>query len=436
MLLGCSDFFEPVESTPSPTEYTYNYWLLDRTYLYEDEIKDLDPEGDSVSQLYSKLSDRFTRYVAPSKSEATTIAINTSFVPGNIGIEYKNGGRPDYPLCISRVYPESPASRAGVPRYSCIKSVNDTLLHLDSYGTYSNISANYNSILSQTKNVKLEVLPYINSDTTLIFEMEKEDVYAPTVFVDTMTASDGTSAIVISIEGFKLTTLDREQGTYGELKTYLDSTRDIQTPRILNLVGNPGGHVNQCISMADLFIESGVISSRYWRSFNANGESVKNTQTNMAKSGDPGEGKDFIVLVNGGSASCAEIFTAAIQEGAGIPVVGKRTYGKGIGQSTWNTMEGGLAIITNLEFLTPKGNSYHKSGITPDVDCGNAALLDCAVETLYEKYGKKPLTSKSNFSAIPEFVTFSKKESSFGGAFIENQDPALDIFSGTKSIRE
>ena len=54
-LTACSDFFHPVESTPEPTEYSYNYWLLQRTYLYEDELPQLDENGDSVQELYSKL---------------------------------------------------------------------------------------------------------------------------------------------------------------------------------------------------------------------------------------------------------------------------------------------------------------------------------------------------------------------------------------------
>ena len=111
-LAGCSDFLEPVKSTPEPTEYSYNYWLLQRTYLYEDELPQLDENGDSVSELYSKLSDRFTRYVPPSKSEETSIHINTSIVPGDVGMEYNVFPETEHPLTISRVYAESPAGRA------------------------------------------------------------------------------------------------------------------------------------------------------------------------------------------------------------------------------------------------------------------------------------------------------------------------------------
>lgn len=105
-LTACSDFFEPVESTPEPTEYSYNYWLLKQTYLFEDELPQLDENGDSVQELYNKLSDPFTRYIPPSKSEATITHINTSIVPGDVGMEYEKFPQKEYPLVIYRVYPE------------------------------------------------------------------------------------------------------------------------------------------------------------------------------------------------------------------------------------------------------------------------------------------------------------------------------------------
>lgn len=390
-LWGCSDFLEPVESTPEPTEYSFNYWLLNRTYLFEDELTKLSAEGDSVQDLYSALDDPFTRYVPPSKSEETSTAINTSIVQGDVGMEYYLNPIQKYPLCISRVYAESPAGKAGVPRYSCIKEINGVDLSVESDSQVRSAYVTYDSVLTYNKKIVLQIL---YQDSSLTFEMEKEDVYAPTVFVDTVYET-----IIVSITEFKQTTVNRTLGTFGELQDYLDSTKNSKDPRILDLRGNPGGHVNQCLSMADLFIKDGIISTRSWRTFDANGAPVRKANSAMATPGDAGEGHNFIVLVNGRSASCAEIFTAAISEGAGIPVVGSKTYGKGIGQTTWNTYNGGLAIITNLEFLTPKGNSYHKKGIVPDIECGTESELTCGINALRSKYGKTSLQSDARLDA-------------------------------------
>lgn len=413
-LWGCGDFMHPVESTPAPTEYTYNYWLLERTYLFEEELGKLEPEGDSVQTLYEVLDDPFTRYVAPSKSEQTSISINTSIVPGSLGMEYVLYANQPYPLRIKRVYPNGPAGRAGIRRWGYITEVNGkSLLQTETF-SYSAAYNTYDSILNYNKSIELKVA---YEDDTLSYKMEKEDVYAPTVFVDT--TIDGT--IVVTITEFKQTTADKEKGSYGELKAYLDSTRNYSKPRILDLRNNPGGHVTQCVNMADLFIKSGPISTRSWRTFNGDGTPVKKSNTSNAISGDAGEEGKFLALVNGGSASCAEIFTAAIAEGAGIPVAGDTTYGKGIGQTTWNTMAGGLAIITNLEFLTPKGNSYHKIGIIPDYPC-QSVDLNCGMKALEKYYGKKfsdPEDDKVSKKAI------SPSKPSIGGAFIESEEPFL-----------
>ena len=150
-LTACSDFFEPVDSTPAPTEYTYNYWLLQRTYLFEDELPLLDEQGDSVSELYNKLSDPFTRYVPPAKSEATKNQINTSIVPGDVGMEYSAFLQSEHPLVIYRVYTESPAGRAGIPRYGNILNVNGVEI------VGERAKAIYDSVLTFNRNLAIKV---------------------------------------------------------------------------------------------------------------------------------------------------------------------------------------------------------------------------------------------------------------------------------------
>ena len=407
-LAACSDFFEPVDSTPAPTEYSYNYWLLKRTYLFEDELPLLDEQGDSVSELYSKLSDPYTRYVPPAKSEATKTKINTSIVPGDVGMEYSAFPQSEHPLLIYRVYPESPAGRAGIPRYGIILNVNGVEIVSD------RAKAIYDSVLTYNRNLSIKVA--YQGDTTT-YNVTKEDVYAPTVFIDTLNGIE-----IITIAAFKLNTVDKENGTLGELTTYLNATRNTTAPRLIDLRNNPGGHVKHCTAMADLFIEKGILSNRSWRGFAGDGTPTYNTESEKAVPGDAGEGKHFIALVNRNSASCAEIFAAALQEGAEIPIAGDTTYGKGIGQSTWNTMNGGLAIITNLEFLTPKGKSYHKKGIVPDYYCKSPSII-CGLEAIQKYYGKKVTKT-----AIPDYLNhpLQRTRNIFeGGAFVDGEQENL-----------
>ena len=404
LLTACSDFFHPVESTPEPTEYSYNYWLLQRTYLYEDELPQLDENGDSVQELYSKLSDPFTRYVPPSKSEAAITQINTSIVPGDVGMEYETFPQKEYPLVIYRVYPNGPAGRAGIKRYGNILDANG----VDIVG--ENALGVYDSVLTYSKEITLTVA---YATDTVSYNLTKEDIYAPTVFIDTLNGIP-----VITITHFKLNTADQKNGSYGELKAYLDSTQNTTEPRLIDLRNNPGGHVSHCIAMADLFIKEGIISTRTSRDLSVEGKTIYRKKSEKAKSGDSGEKGKFVLLVNKGSASCSEIFAAALQEGANIPVAGVTTYGKGIGQSTWKTMDGGLAIITNWEFLTPKGNSYHKKGIIPDYPC-ESATLTCGIEAIQNYYGTKAYTK--NISTFDKEPTILRRYQ-FEGGSIENSN--------------
>lgn len=404
-LTACSDFFEPVESTPEPTEYSYNYWLLKQTYLFEDELPQLDENGDSVQELYNKLSDPFTRYIPPSKSEATITHINTSIVPGDVGMEYEKFPQKEYPLVIYRVYPEGPAGRAGIKRYGNIMNANG----VDIVG--ENAFEVYDSILTYSKDISLTVA--YTSDT-ISYNLTKEDVYAPTIFLDTLNGIP-----IITIISFKLNTADQKNGSFGELKTYLDSTQNTTEPRLINLRNNPGGHVSHCIAMADLFIKEGILSTRTSRDLSVEGKTIYRKNSQKAKAGDSGEKGKFVLLVNKGSASCSEIFAAALQEAANIPVAGETTYGKGIGQSTWKTMDGGLAIITNWEFLTPKGNSYHKKGVVPDYPC-ESATLSCGIKAIQNYYGTAPLLKSRSgiFDKEPSVLRRYK----FEGGSIENSN--------------
>ena len=424
-LAGCSDFIHPVKSTPEPTEYSFNYWLLQNIYLYEDELPNLQEDGDSVQVLYTTLEDPYTRYVPPSKSEQTYIHLNTSIVEGDVGMRYLTFTGLEYPIYIERVYHNGPAGKAKVPRYGNIISANDVKITGDRAKTI------YDSIIDHSKNIDL-LVAYKN-DTNL-YKLEKETIYAPTVFVDTLyedTSKGYPGIIFISIEGFKVTTADQKKGTYGELKSYLDSTSADKRVRVLDLRGNPGGHVSQCLSMADLFVSKGPLSTRHSRTFDADGKSIHSRHTEMAKAGDVGESGKFIILANQASASASEIFIAAVTELTDIPLVGSRTYGKGIGQTTFFTYSGGLATITNYEFLTPKGNSYHKTGIIPKYECNNSVGENCAAQVANKLYGVK-IPNQDN-SVLAKHSAAKDEIKDFEGGAIEWADSDFYLRAFEKS---
>ena len=256
----------------------------------------------------------------------------------------------------------------------------------------------------------------------MLYKLEKETVYAPTVFVDTLfedSAKGLPGIIFIAIEGFKLKTADQDSGTYGELKSYLDSTTSDNRVRVLDLRNNPGGYTTQCIPMADLFSKEGTLSSSKQKMFSADGGTKIVESSSPAKPGHSGEKGKYLILANRGTASCAEIFIAAVTETTNIPLVGKTTYGKGIGQSMFYTVKNGLATITDVEFFTPKGNSYNGKGIEPKYKC-EVATEDCAAQVANQIYGVK-ISASANALAKTQYkreldTTENLQIKDFGGA--------------------
>jgi carboxyl-terminal processing protease len=132
---------------------------------------------------------------------------------------------------------------------------------------------------------------------------------------------------------------------------------------ILDLRNNPGGVLEQAISVSSAFLRSGDIVSTRGRNPEDN-----RLFTAAQKSNDFGKGKPLIVLINGGSASAAEIVAGALQDRRRATVLGTRSFGKGSVQST-SLIGGGNALkLTTAFYYTPGGHSIQAKGITPDIE--------------------------------------------------------------------
>ncbi|MBN2419157.1 MAG: S41 family peptidase [Deltaproteobacteria bacterium] len=130
---------------------------------------------------------------------------------------------------------------------------------------------------------------------------------------------------------------------------------------VLDLRNNPGGLLSQAIEVSDIFLDSGVIVSTKGRS-NAHNITAS-AHENSTKSDYP-----IIVLVNGGSASAAEIVSGALQDNKKALILGTRTFGKGSVQTILPLSDGSGLRLTTARYYTPSGKSIQSSGITPDIE--------------------------------------------------------------------
>lgn len=130
---------------------------------------------------------------------------------------------------------------------------------------------------------------------------------------------------------------------------------------VLDLRNNPGGLLDQAISVSDDFLNSGeVVSTR--------GRHPEDTQRYDAKQGDITDGKPVVVLINGGTASASEIVAGALQDHRRSTTIGMTSFGKGSVQTVIPLGEGGGALrLTTARYYTPSGHSIQAQGIIPDV---------------------------------------------------------------------
>jgi carboxyl-terminal processing protease len=133
------------------------------------------------------------------------------------------------------------------------------------------------------------------------------------------------------------------------------------TAMILDLRNDPGGLLNQAVSVSEMFLDKGqLIVYTQGR--------LKNQDLRFTA--DPSNGfpkLPTVVLVNGGSASASEIVAGALQDWKRAVILGTKTFGKGSVQTVIPLSDGSGLRLTTAKYFTPKGRSIHGSGIVPDI---------------------------------------------------------------------
>ncbi len=166
--------------------------------------------------------------------------------------------------------------------------------------------------------------------------------------------------------GYIRVTQFNEQTTEGLKKALSELAAQIPPDKlrgyIIDLRNNPGGLLDQAISVSDTFLDRGeIVSTR--------GRDPDETQRFNSRPGDLTKGKPIIVLINGGSASASEIVAGALQDHKRATVVGTRSFGKGSVQTIIPLGAGNGALrLTTARYYTPAGRSIQAKGIVPDIE--------------------------------------------------------------------
>jgi carboxyl-terminal processing protease len=228
----------------------------------------------------------------------------------------------------------------------------------------------------------------------------KDKAYPATVLVDRTHITPQTvffrkegSFALIEITSFNAeTAASIAQAVYRARHDMGEALRGI----ILDLRNNPGGLLHQSVRVADLFIESGrIISTR--------GRHRDSLQIFDATPGDISNGLPIAVLLNGYSASAAEILAAALQDRGRAVIIGSTSYGKGTVQTVLRMPNDGELILTWARLHAPSGYSMHGLGVVPTIcTAGRNRSVDALVRAALANDApwKRMLAIRRNYAAV------------------------------------
>ncbi|PKR57876.1 S41 family peptidase [Thalassospira lohafexi] len=262
---------------------------------------------------------------------------------GGLGIEVTM--EEGFVKVISPIY-DTPAEKAGL-------QPGDFITHID--GT---------AIRGKTLNDAVEMMRgKVNTDIILTIIRKGEQAPFDVTLTRAVIKIQSVRAEVKEDIGYIRITKFNEQ-TFSGLQRAIGDMRDQIGPEIKGLVidlrNNPGGLLDQAISVSDAFLDKGEIVSTRPRD-------TENTERYNARTGDLAEGLPVVVLINDGSASASEIVAGALQDHRRAVIMGTRSFGKGSVQ-TILPMPGNVALrLTTARYYTPSGKSIQEVGIVPDI---------------------------------------------------------------------
>jgi carboxyl-terminal processing protease len=265
-------------------------------------------------------------------------------------------------VIISECTPGSPADQAGIRSGDLISEVEGQAIGPGAIDTA------IARLRGQAGTVVHLTVQRVGSSTPLKFRIERVRLELPSVSAQLLAPGIG----YLRISSFTGTTASELEA---EMAKFPRPASGKLEGLVIDLRNNPGGVVDAAARIADDFLESGLIVS-------AEGRTPDARFRIEAHPGDISDGAPITLIVNGGSASAAEILAAALHDNHRARLIGRRTYGKGSVQTIMPLADGeGLKLTTSL-YYTPSGVSINGTGIAPDVPLSGAeqppALMDPA----------------------------------------------------------
>lgn len=320
---------------------------------YVEEITDKELIESAISGMLQSL-DPHSSYLSPESYKDMQVKTKGTF--GGLGIEITMEG--GFVKVVSPI-DDTPAANAGMQPGDLIIGINGESIK----------GLTINEAVSRLRGP-------VKSKITITVVRGEKDPFDVEIIRDVIKIRSVKHEIINNIGYVRLTTFSdtTTSGMENSINEIKKELGDKFQGLILDLRNNPGGLLNQSISVTDAFLNQGEIVS-------TQGRKADDTSRVFAKKGDIINGKPLIVLINSGSASASEIVAGALKDHARAIIVGTRSFGKGSVQSIIPLPGNGAMRLTTARYYTPSGVSIQAKGIEPDIKV-EAGITDLKKEGL------------------------------------------------------